>query len=252
MVTAGDLRPVNASNEMFKFADDTYLIVPANNIETRAQELNHVEEWATCNNLSLNRSKTVEIISSDTRRPQKYQEPTLLADIERVTNIKVLGVSLTDKLSMKLHINNVLSSCSQTLYAMKILRVNGMNNTDLQSIFKATILAKVYYAASAWWGFTTDTDRHRVDAFIKRSIQHGICPTDTVEFAEQCSTFDRNLLQSAINNSNHVLHALLPPESQAHQHYDLRSRTHNRQLPLNITHLVSCNFLNRALYADSY
>lgn len=152
MVTAGDLCPVNAGNKMSKFADDTYLIVPANSIESRAQELVHVKEWAICNNLQLNRSKTVEIIFTDARRLQKYQEPPLLAGIERVKSIKVLGVTFTDKLSMTPHLNNVLGSCSQTLYALKVLRANGMNDIALQTIYKATILAKLHYATSAWWG----------------------------------------------------------------------------------------------------
>jgi len=39
----------------------TYIIVPANNIDTRSCEVNNVEAWAEANNLTLNCSKSVEI-----------------------------------------------------------------------------------------------------------------------------------------------------------------------------------------------
>ena len=55
IVTAADLRPVNADNEIIKFADDTYLIIPATNSSTSELELNHIRSWATSNNLQLMR-----------------------------------------------------------------------------------------------------------------------------------------------------------------------------------------------------
>ena len=42
------------------------------------------------------------------------------------------------------------------------------------------------------------------------------------------------------------------PQSTASQHYHLRRRTHDRQLPTQISHLCNKNFLGRALYKDSY
>jgi len=34
---------------MYKYADDTYLAIPASNFQSRATELNHVAEWAGTN-----------------------------------------------------------------------------------------------------------------------------------------------------------------------------------------------------------
>ena len=47
---------------ILKFADDTYLVVPAVNTMTCADELSHIESWATENNLKLKCMKTMEII----------------------------------------------------------------------------------------------------------------------------------------------------------------------------------------------
>jgi len=47
---------------MCKYADDTYVIVPANNVDTRSSEVNNVEAWAEANKQTLNRNKSVEIV----------------------------------------------------------------------------------------------------------------------------------------------------------------------------------------------
>ena len=62
MVTAADLSPLYAENRLIKYADDTYLIVPACNANTSYDELEHIRKWATKNNLTLNRAKTKEIL----------------------------------------------------------------------------------------------------------------------------------------------------------------------------------------------
>jgi hypothetical protein len=55
-----------------------------------------------------------------------------------------------------------------------------------------------------------------------------------------------------LNDNEHVLHRLLPPKSNAFQLYNLRPRTHDRQLPEQSFYLNSCNFIHRLLYANSY
>jgi len=40
------LNAVSAGNELCKYADDTYVIIPAVNVDTRSDELNHISEWA--------------------------------------------------------------------------------------------------------------------------------------------------------------------------------------------------------------
>jgi len=39
VVNAADLTPVEPGNLLAKYADDTYLIVPANNVDSRALEI---------------------------------------------------------------------------------------------------------------------------------------------------------------------------------------------------------------------
>ena len=63
VVISIDLRLIHSGNSMVKFADDTYLVIPSANVDTRiTQEIDNVAFWAAENNLKLNVSKTRVII----------------------------------------------------------------------------------------------------------------------------------------------------------------------------------------------
>ena len=53
VVTASDLHPVTPGNSEVKFADDTYLVIPAANVQSCAAEIAEVENWAAENNLYI-------------------------------------------------------------------------------------------------------------------------------------------------------------------------------------------------------
>ena len=55
---------INPSNKLYKYADDTYLLVPAKNTDLIPQEMNNITDWAWTNNLKLNSAKCCEIIIS--------------------------------------------------------------------------------------------------------------------------------------------------------------------------------------------
>ena len=50
-VNAGDLKTITPGNFLCKFADDTYLIVPASSEASRLSELHNIQSWAEDNNL---------------------------------------------------------------------------------------------------------------------------------------------------------------------------------------------------------
>ena len=167
IVTAADLRTVSPYNLILKYADDTYLIIPASNIQSRTAELQNVEQWAAANNLKLNRAKTSEIIITTKGKSKSLQPlPPLLPDIVRVTRLKILGVTVSDKLSISEHVQHVVSRCAQSLHALRILRSCGMEDNILQLVFTSVILGRMTYAINAWWGYATAADKQRLDAFI--------------------------------------------------------------------------------------
>ena len=86
MVNASDLKAVTPGNQLSKFADDTYLVIPASNVDSRATEIDSIETWARTNNLTLNRNKSKEIVFTDSRRRRRIESPPPATDIARVTS----------------------------------------------------------------------------------------------------------------------------------------------------------------------
>jgi len=64
IVTASDLQPVHTGNALIKFADDTYVIVPADNSDTSTSELMNVK---SCR-LSINYIMTVTELTDTCHR----------------------------------------------------------------------------------------------------------------------------------------------------------------------------------------
>ena len=216
VVNAGDLGPMTTGNHLVKFADDTYLIVPASNVDSRSAELNNIEAWAQKNNLALNRSKSKETLFTDPRKKRQYLSPLPLPGVVRETSVTMLGVTITDRLSASDHIRGILSNSARTLYAMKVLRAHGMRDAALQVVFRSVIVAKLLYASSAWSGFIKEADRQRVDAFLLRSKRCGYCPPDLPSFQQLYESSDEYLFNQVINNDQHTLSNLLPPQALLH------------------------------------
>ena len=49
VVNASDLHAVTDGNELCKYADDTYIIIPAVNVSSRSAELCNITHWAQKN-----------------------------------------------------------------------------------------------------------------------------------------------------------------------------------------------------------
>jgi len=88
---------------MLLFCRIQVFIIPANNVNTRMAEINNIKTWACANNLTLNLTKTVEIVFVDSKRRRQVQLPSPLATISRVSSLKVLGVTISRQLVKNVH-----------------------------------------------------------------------------------------------------------------------------------------------------
>lgn len=247
VVSASDLSTVTPGNSMFKYADDTYVVIPACNALSRDAELDNVAKWAVTNNLQLNRAKSVEIIFENRRRRSQPCYPPALPDIRRVTSIKILGVTFTNHLSMSDHVRDVIARCGQTLYALKVLRTHGMSDDSLREIYKAVVLAKLMYASPAWWGFTAASDRQQIDAFVRRGVRFGLYDAGDPTPSQLAKDADDTLFTRILANEHHVLKPLLP--DQRSHGYSLRPRRHNLSIAMKDD---DRNFITRQLFTDIY
>ena len=221
------LSPLNNGNKIVKYADDTYIIIPQPNFTTTRDEINNIQKWARANNLFLNSSKSKEIIFQRPRH--KGPLPPTLETIPRHETIKILGVTITNKISIEPHITETISKCSGMLYALKILRCHGLNINEIHQLYSSLLVSRILYASPSWWGFTNSQDKSRLQAVINRSKRFGICHPGFPNIESLVKNTEKRLFNKLMENENHVLHALLPPVQESK--YNLRKRAHNISLP---------------------
>ena len=111
---------------------------------------------------------------------------------DRVQHITALGVTLCHNFYMSKHIDTVITSCARILYGLRTLRAHGMPQASLQLIFRTTALAKLLYAAPAWWGFANSGDINRLEAFLRRAGKLGYYTGD-VTITSLCEQADDQL-----------------------------------------------------------
>ena len=102
---------LTCGNYIYKYTDDTYIVISVSNAQSRAAGLNHVAHWTHVDNLQLNRAKSTEIIFSNSRDKRSVCNPSEAPDIKRVTTITILGVTITNHLSISEHVCGVITFC---------------------------------------------------------------------------------------------------------------------------------------------
>ena len=100
----------------------------------------------------------------------------------------------------------------------------------LHEVARASTMARLMYAAPAWWGYINAGERDRLEGFIRKTKRFGYLPPSALTAEEMSERADDNLFKAVMSDSNHVLHALLPPP-RTHEH-SLRPRPHSLLLPL--------------------
>ena len=94
-------------------------------------------------------------------------------------------------------------------------------------------------------------DNAMLNSFLRRRRKLGYSD-GSMTYEDVCAEADEQLFSRRINDTNHVLHRLLPPPATASQRYNLISHRHILQLPEHHTRLLDSNFLVRMLYKDCY
>jgi len=105
----------------------------------------------------------------DKRKKDKFNIPNTLDGLKRVQNIKILGITSTNGISVTPHIQHLATSNARILYGVKILRAHGLCRSAVQAVFRSVILTRLLYASPAWWGFAGANDRQKVYSFLRRS-----------------------------------------------------------------------------------
>ncbi len=98
----------HSSTSIIKFPDDTVVLGLINNNDEAAylDEVERLTSWCQDNCLSLNVSKTKELIVDFRKRQQRPYTPLMISGtpVERVSSFKYLGVNISEDLTWTTHI----------------------------------------------------------------------------------------------------------------------------------------------------
>ena len=80
----------------------------------------------------------------------RSRHPPALPGVKRVSELKILGVYMSDKLEFTPHINYITTAAVQSTYARRVLRAHGLTGPKLGEVTRTTAAAKFTYACSSW------------------------------------------------------------------------------------------------------
>jgi len=247
--TACDLHALHSPNILLKYADDTYLLVPAPNSALIQQELDHVSQWASANNLNLNSSKSCEmVIYLPSKKPLNF--PPSIPNLTRVDHITALGITFNNILSCEPHVNLITPKAAASLYALKTLKSHGLSGPALWDVARATLVAQITYASPSWRGFINADELNKLQTILNKAKRSNFLPFDFSSLEELFDSADSALFGAVLHNPQHVLYSLLPPRKKTG--YNLRKLSHGLTLPDAKTSFIRKNFFIRMLYMDVY
>jgi len=119
--------------------------------------------------------KRLESFYARGRHRAEDEQPPPLPGIQRVSSIKVLGVTMSNNLSIAGHVSALLDTCARTQYGLRVLRGHGHHQDCLDEVFRCTVLAKLLYASPAWSGFCSAADIGKLDRFLDRCRKRYRC-----------------------------------------------------------------------------
>ena len=116
----------------------------------------------------LNKSKTKELIVKFTKKG----DPLELAEIERVTEVKILGVIFDDKLTFKSHINFVKQRITTRIYLLLRLKRLGYSKIELSYLYQSLVTTVMTYCCSVWGG-AANYLLDELDGCQKKAVRFG-------------------------------------------------------------------------------
>ncbi|KAI3353980.1 hypothetical protein L3Q82_018534 [Scortum barcoo] len=161
-----DCSAIHSTNTIVKFADDTTIVgLISDNDETHyREEIQHLTQWCSNNNLVLNTSKTKEVIV-DYRRSRRTEHAPLLIHGEAVESVSTISSSwcihITSDLTWSMNTAHLVKKAQQRLIFLRKLKRAGLSPQLLTNFYRATIESILCLSAAVWYGSCTAQDRKR-------------------------------------------------------------------------------------------
>ena len=146
--------PLSNGAQMVLYADDLLLFRTISSNEDYLQlqcDISMVENWVTCNHLTLNASKCKYMVIS---RKKISSLPLALklggSDLERVECFKYLGLLLSENLSFSEHINLTCMKARKIIGLLYRRFYTNANSATLLQLYQSLVRPHLEYASPVW------------------------------------------------------------------------------------------------------
>ena len=204
----------HSTNSIVKFADDTAVVglISGNDERAYLGEVEILTQWCRENSLSLNVSKTKEMVVDFRRTGERSYSPLSIngAPVERVTNFKYLGVTISEDLTWTTHIDTVVKKARQRLFFLRRLRKFRLNRRILRNFYTCTIESVMTGNITSWFGNSTAHDRNRLQRVARAAERTigGVLPTLQDIYTRRCRSKAKRIIKDS-SHPNNSLFALL-------------------------------------------
>ena len=127
-----------------KFVDDTsaFEIIPRYSPSLMPLVVNDISAFASARGMELNHKKCKQMVISFL----KYKG----SDEKDLSSFKLLGVWISNDLSLNTHVDMVLKKANSRLYALRLLKKAGLLPADIVEIYVSFIRSRIEYASPVW------------------------------------------------------------------------------------------------------
>ena len=155
-----------------KFADDTTLSGLITNIDESnyRNQVQNLVSWCDKNNLSLNVSKTKEIVR-DFRTNKSFIQPLSIqgTDVDIVNSFRFLGTHINNKLTWDNHCQVTLRKARQRLYFLRKLKSIEVKQHVLINFYRAIIESILTFSITVWYDRASLNDLCKLQSVIRTS-----------------------------------------------------------------------------------
>ncbi len=165
------------------------------------------------NCLSLNVSKTKELIVDIRKRQQQPYTPLLISGtpVERVSSFKYLGVNISEDLTWTTHIQTQVKKARQRLYHLRQLRKFRVPPAILKTFYSGAIESVLTQCISVWYGNSSNQDCKALQRVVRLAerISGSALPSLQGIYLKRCKSRAAKILKDSYHPGNHLF-CLLP------------------------------------------
>ncbi len=203
-----------SSTSIVKFADDTVVLGLINNDDEAAylDEVERLTSWCQDNCLSLNVSKTKELIVDFRKRQQRPYTPLMISGtpVERVSSFKYLGVNISEDLTWTTHIQTQVKKARQRLYHLRQLRKFRVSPAILKTFYSGAIESVLTQCISVWHGNSSNQDCKALQRVVRLAerISGSALPSLQVIYLKRCKSRAAKIIKDSTHPGNHLFRLL--------------------------------------------